>query len=105
MFDPKQLSEMVNNLFSKEEQEQIAALQEKSFDEQMDGFAAIVQANQKIPEGQKQAFVAICSDADIRADMKEIQAAANDGGIKGKMTMAKKMPGLMMKVQRKMRGQ
>ena len=105
MFDPKQLSEMVNNLFSKEEQEQIAALQNKSFDEQMDGFAAIVQANQKMPEGQKQAFAAICSDTEIRADMKEIQAAANDGGIKGKMTMAKKMPGLMMKVQRKMRGQ
>ncbi|TVQ83028.1 MAG: hypothetical protein EA357_07445 [Micavibrio sp.] len=104
MFDPRQLTEMVNQLFSKEEQEQLIALQEKSFDEQMDGMAQIVQNNEKISEPQKKYFAAVCADPEIRADMKEIQQAANDGGVKGKLTVAKKMPGLMMKLQRKMGG-
>lgn len=104
MFDPNQLKQMFNELFSPEEQEKIAELQTKSFDEQIDGFADIVQNNSKIPESQKKMFQAIANDDEIKAEIKEVQETAENGGLRAKATLAVKVPKLMMKIQKKASG-
>lgn len=104
MFDPNQLKQMFNELFSPEEQQKLAELQTKSFDEQIDGFAEIVQNNEKIPESQKKMFQAIANDDEIKAEIKEVQETAENGGLRAKATLAVKVPKLMMKIQKKASG-
>ena len=105
MFNPKQAAEMLQKVFNEDELEQIAALQDKPADEQMEAMADIISANDKIPDHIKGAFNTVAKDPELRAEAQAMQETMESGGFAAKAKLAVQMPQFMAKVQKKMQGQ
>ncbi len=100
MFNPGDLSKLFNQFFSREEQEKIVELGNKSFDEKMDGLADIFEKNARIPAGQGKIMAKALRDKEIRQDMKEIEDSIMSGGLSQAELMQKSIR-ITMKIQQK----
>jgi len=96
--NPGDMRKLFNQLFSKEEQQQLMDLETKPFEEKMDGLAEIFENNAKIPQGKVMAQA--MRDPEIRQDMKDIEEAAQTGQLSQPQLMQKSMQ-LAMKMRQK----